>query len=196
MLIDAGGHDRYRAGNFSQGGGYYFGLGLLRNSGDGDDHYIGSRYGQGFSAHSAAGILIDDGGNDRYSGLVGALQSAAWDLGLASLVDKAGDDVYDSGGLFFSQGAAAHNGFSLFIDMAGLDVYHFDEEGTISRNDYHGGNSLSVRIDDGGADDLYNGDRTGNNRISVGNEYGITVDLDRPVTETLEQETFRKLYAD
>ena len=194
MLIDAGGHDRYRAGNFSQGGGYYFGLGLLRSGGNGDDRYVGSRYGQGFSAHSAAGILIDDGGNDRYAGLVGALQSAAWDLGLAALVDKAGDDVYDSEGLFFSQGAAAHNGFSLFIDMAGRDVYRWNEEGIISRNDYHGGSSLSVRIDDGGAVDRYNGDRAGNNRISAGDAYGIVVDLDRPVAEALAEEGFRKLY--
>ena len=29
LLYDGGGKDRYEAGNFSQGGGYYFGIGML-----------------------------------------------------------------------------------------------------------------------------------------------------------------------
>ena len=193
MLIDSAGHDRLRAGNFSQGGGYYFGLGILRNSGNGDDEYIASHYGQGFSAHSAAGILIDEGGNDHYSGHVGALQGAAWDLGIAALLDRSGDDIYESAGLFFSQGAAAHNGFSFFIEMAGVDQYLFKEGEKISNNTYHGGYSLSFVIDDGGDVDFYNENREGNNRIQLEGEYGIRADLDGTVEEMLQKNSFMHL---
>ncbi|ETR67154.1 MAG: hypothetical protein OMM_11897, partial [Candidatus Magnetoglobus multicellularis str. Araruama] len=66
ILLDIKGKDQFMAGNFSQGGGYFFGLGILKNAGKESDTYLATRYGQGFSAHSAAGILIDDGGNDIY----------------------------------------------------------------------------------------------------------------------------------
>jgi hypothetical protein len=193
ILIDSEGCDRLRAGNFSQGGGYYFGLGILRNSGNGDDEYVASHYGQGFSAHSAAGILIDEGGNDHYSGSVGALQGAAWDLGIAALLDKSGNDTYESAGLFFSQGAAAHNGFSFFIDRTGEDRYHFNEEKKASNNTYHGGYSLSFVIDDGGDTDFYNESRDANNRIQLEGEYGIRADLDGTVEEILQKNSFRHL---
>ncbi|MEA3471207.1 MAG: PDZ domain-containing protein, partial [Thermodesulfobacteriota bacterium] len=193
MVIDSAGHDRFRAGNFSQGGGYYFGLGILRNSGNEDDEYIASHYGQGFSAHSAAGILIDEGGSDHYSGHVGALQGAAWDLGIAALIDRSGNDTYESAGLFFSQGAAAHNGFSFFIDMAGEDRYLFEEEEKVSKNTYHGGYSLSFVIDSGGDPDFYNESREGNNLIRLDGEYGIRADLDKTVAEMLQKNSFRYL---
>ncbi len=193
ILIDSEGCDRFRAGNFSQGGGYYFGLGILRNSGNGDDEYIASRYGQGFSAHSAAGILIEGGGDDHYSGHVGALQGAAWDLGIAALVDRSGNDTYESDGLFFSQGAAAHNGFSYLIDGRGEDIYRFEEEGKVSKNTYHGGYSLSFVIDSGGNADFYNESRDGNNRIHLEGEYGIRSDLDRTVEEIVQEKSFRNL---
>jgi hypothetical protein len=193
ILIDSAGHDRFRAGNFSQGGGYYFGLGILKNSGNEDDEYIASRYGQGFSAHSAAGILIDEGGNDHYSGSVGALQGAAWDMGIAALLDRSGNDTYESAGLFFSQGAAAHNGFSFFIDSAGEDRYLFEEEEKVSKNTYHGGYSLSFIIDDGGDVDSYNESRDGNDQIQLGGEYRIRADLDRTVEEMLQKNSLRHL---
>jgi hypothetical protein len=193
ILIDSAGHDRFRAGDFSQGGGYYFGLGILRNSGNGDDEYIASHYGQGFSAHSAAGILIDDGGSDHYSGSVGALQGAAWDLGIAALLDRSGNDTYESAGLFFSQGAAAHNGFSFFIDSAGKDRYLFKEEKKVPKNTYHGGYSFSFVIDDGGDTDFYNGSLKENNRIQLEGEYGIRADLDGTVEEILQKNSYRHL---
>ncbi|MBN2178649.1 MAG: PDZ domain-containing protein [Deltaproteobacteria bacterium] len=193
ILIDSAGHDRFRAGNFSQGGGYYFGLGILKNSGNEDDEYIASRYGQGFSAHSAAGILIDEGGSDHYSGSVGALQGAAWDLGIAALLDRSGNDTYESAGLFFSQGAAAHNGFSFFIDSAGEDRYLFEEEEKVSKNTYHGGYSLSFVIDDGGDVDSYNESRDGNDQIQLGGEYRFRADLDRTVEEMLQKNSLRHL---
>ncbi|MCA8959366.1 MAG: PDZ domain-containing protein, partial [Planctomycetes bacterium] len=64
LLIDGDGRDRYEAGNFAQGGGYYFGFGALLDRGTEDDRYIGSRYNQGFPAHQAAGFFCEQGGND------------------------------------------------------------------------------------------------------------------------------------
>jgi hypothetical protein len=184
VLIDAEGQDKFRAGNFSQGGGYFFGLGILKNAGREDDVYLGSRYGQGFSAHSAMGILIDDGGNDRYSGQVGALQGAAWDKGAAALIDKSGDDLYDTELQFFSQGAAAHNGFSLFLDQSGTDRYRFQDGDKIGGNHYHGGISLSFFIDSGGGEDQYNGSLGKNGATSLSGEYGIMADLDYDLGKT------------
>src|SRR5207245_1055507 len=61
LLYDGGGKDRYEAGNFSQGGGYYFGIGMLRDSGKENDIYIGSQYNQGFC------LFLDLGGRNHFS---------------------------------------------------------------------------------------------------------------------------------
>ena len=45
------------AGEFAQGSGYFFGLGVLRDSG-GNDRYLGRRYAQGSAAHQAIGVLF------------------------------------------------------------------------------------------------------------------------------------------
>ncbi len=146
-LVDCGGDDRYLAGNFSQGGGYYFALGLLADLKAGRDRYDGSRYGQAFGCHSALGALLDEGGDDVYTGCVVALQGSSWDLSVSSFVDAAGDDRYD-GAQGFSLGATAHNGFTLFFDGGGKDEYV--APGGLCRsgpNDYHGGPSVSVFVD-------------------------------------------------
>lgn len=173
LLLDGNGEDSFWAGNFSQGTGYFFGIGIIRNFGAGDDTYTASRYGQGASAHSAAGILLDDGGNDRYNGYHIALQGAAWDLGMAALVDKGGNDIYH-GSNGFSQAAASHNGMAFFIDAAGMDQY-FGDQALAENNDYHGGSSLSFFIDEGGAQDFYTSGM--NNSITLQGEYGIRMDL-------------------
>ena len=53
ILHDGGGADVMDGGDFSQGGGYYFGWGMLQSDGAEADKYIGSRYVQGFAAHQA-----------------------------------------------------------------------------------------------------------------------------------------------
>ncbi|ALG68536.1 PDZ domain-containing protein [Beggiatoa leptomitoformis] len=195
LLVDGQGEDQFKAGNFSQGGGYFFALGILRNAGIENDVYIGSRYGQGFSAHSALGMLMDDGGDDHYQGYKGALQAAAWDLGTAMLIDKAGDDIYDSRDLMFSIAAAAHNGFSLFLDNNGRDQYFFPLEPRVGKNDYHGGASLSFWIDSGGELDQYNGSTEQNNWIGrSGGEFGIQVDLNQDIQAVLHEQQFKTLY--
>ena len=174
MLLDGDGDDTFWAGNFSQGTGYFFGIGIIRNFGEGDDTYTASRYGQGASAHSAAGILIDDSGNDHYSGYHVALQGAAWDLGMAALVDKSGNDEYhEANG--FAQAAASHNGMAFFIDESGLDLY-FGKQARAEKNDYHGGSSLSFFIDAGGDHDIYSSGL--NNSITVNGKFGIRADLE------------------
>jgi len=177
LLLDGGGDDSFWAGNFSQGTGYFFGIGIIRNFGTGNDTYTASRYGQGASAHSAAGILIDDEGNDRYGGYHIALQAAAWDLGIAAFVDKEGNDTYN-GSNGFSQAAAAHNGMAFFIDDQGFDQY-FGDQARPGNNDYHGGSSLSFFIDSGGELDNYSSGQ--NNSISLHGEYGIRADLQEAV---------------
>jgi len=177
ILIDLSGSDKFIAGNFSQGGGYYFGMGILKNAGNESDLYIASRYGQGFSAHSAAGILIDDGGDDTYKGLHGAVQAAAWDLGVAALIDHSGNDKYHAKGTFFSQGAAAHNGFSIFIDRNGKDHYLSDSGGIAKKqsNDYHDGYSLGFFMDFGKNIDIYDKENLNDSKYIKG-EYSIFLD--------------------
>ncbi len=150
LLLDGGGSDRMEAGNFSQGGGYYYGMGVLAAGGPEDDVYIGSRYNQGFCAHQAVGVFLESGGNDSYTTRQGVAQGLAWDESVTLFLDEAGDDTYD-GGAFFSLGASAHNSVCFFIDRGGDDAYDYPPGvGRAGGNDYHGGTSLSFFIDEGG----------------------------------------------
>lgn len=150
-LVDDGGDDRRLAGNFSQGGGYYFGWGLLHDRGRGRDRYVGSRYDQGFSAHQAVGTFFEDGGDDTYVTENAVIAGLAWDESVTLFRERAGDDVYRAGG--FSLGASAHNSFSFFVDEGGSDRYEGTDRGRSGPNDYHGGTSLSVVLDLGGGRD-------------------------------------------
>lgn len=155
LLLDGKGKDIFQAGNFSQGSGYFFGLGVLKNFGKEADSYIAYRYGQASAAHSALGVLIDDGGNDLYRGQVAAVQSAAWDKSVTAFWDKKGDDRYISLNAAFSLAAAAHNGYAYFLDSAGKDSYQVKNFRSTTQNSYHGGSSLSFFFDLGGAEDNY-----------------------------------------
>ncbi|RMG08666.1 MAG: PDZ domain-containing protein [Planctomycetota bacterium] len=189
LLLDNGGNDTYEAGNFSQGGGYYYGWGALIDRGAGDDEYEGSRYSLGFAAHSALGSFWDDGGNDRYRGWVGAQASAAWDLSATFFLDEWGNDRYETGP-GFSVGASAHNGFSVFLDLRGADVYRV-APGRAGPNDYHGGASLSVFLDAGPGDDRYLGGGLRDRSAAVAPEVSLTADLPVPLgrraTEWIER---------
>jgi hypothetical protein len=155
FLLDGKGSDIFQAGNFSQGSGYFFGLGVIKNFGSDSDTYVAYRYGQANAAHSALGVLIDEGGNDIYRGQVGAVQSAAWDKSATAFWDKKGNDQYFSLNAFFSLAAAAHNGYSYFLDAAGSDSYKIANFRTTTQNSYHGGNSLSIFLDLGGKKDFF-----------------------------------------
>jgi len=191
VLLDDGGQDTYEAGNFSQGGGYYFGWGTLIDFGGEGDRYEGSRYAQGFAAHSALGSFRDEGGDDIYRGWVGAQVSAAWDLSVTSFEDHAGNDRYEPGP-GFSIAASAHNGFSLFCDHGGRDRYKI-APGRVGPNDYHGGPSISVFVDAGGGVDQYAGGGLADDRASVHAQGGVLLDLPKAV-EQADDELLQGLF--
>lgn len=191
ILIDEDGNDKWEAGNFSQGGGYYYGMGIFRSLGDGDDTYIGSRYAQGFCAHQAIGVFIEDGGNDTYLTRQGVNAGLAWDECVTVFIDEAGDDYYD-GGTGFSLGASAHNAFMFWLDKGGKDEYHYAAgPARAGGNDYHGGYSLSFFIDQGDEQDLYTSKNVENDVELAWPEFGIFRDgaaelkspLEKPVKE-------------
>jgi hypothetical protein len=163
LLVDAAGDDRYEAGEFAQGVGYYHGLGGLHDRG-GHDRYAADRYSQGSAAHQAAGILLDDAGDDSYVARTAANQAGAWDQSVAWLVDRAGSDSYQADGL--AQGAAANQSIAILLDLGGRDrrIGHGASIlGESGANDYHfleppptgGAHSFSLHLDLGGDPDAY-----------------------------------------
>ncbi len=172
IALDEGGADVMEAGNFSQGGGYFYGFGILYSGGDGDDHYIGSRWAQGFGCHQASGCMIEEGGDDRYCTRYAVVQGIAWDEADCLFIERAGNDRYEGGS--FSQGAAAQNGFTIFLEMAGDDTYLYTNQGRAGGNDYHGGKSLSFFADLGGGADVY--PSRANDNTEFGGDNSIFVD--------------------
>ena len=160
ILLNENGNDLFTAGTFAQGAGYFHGLGILRNLGSGNAVLKADHYAQGAGVHSAAGIIMDDGGNDIYMGTTAALQSAAWDYSLAALIDKSGDDVYDAGVASFSHASAAHDAFSVFLDLMGSERYVSPQGGMSAPQDesFREGVSCSVFFDGDGTTDAYNCD--------------------------------------
>jgi len=183
-MVDVQGDDYYEAGNFSQGGGYYFGLGWLHDT-EGDDHYVGSRYNQGFCAHQAVGCFLEDSGSDWYQTRQAVAQGLAWDECVTMFVEGGGNDRYE-GGTGFSQGASAHNSLCVFWDRGGEDTYDYKPgQARAGGNDYHGGTSLSLFIDEGGADDAYNSKQSANDLIQWWPEYGVFCDLPGSIMDAL-----------
>ncbi len=171
LIDDASGNDQYIAGEFSQGGGYYFGLGMIRDHA-GNDLYHGNRYGQAFAAHQAIGILIDDQGDDTYWSMTAASQSGVWDESITLLWDKQGNDAYRAEGL--AQGAAAMQSIAIFIDAEGADRYSADPGailGQSSTDTYHFDtarvHSFSCFMDLGSSDDIYPGSLRANNTTTT-----------------------------
>ncbi len=174
ILLDEGGDDIYEAGTFSQGGGYFYGMGILNDRGNGNDSYLGTRYNMGFSAHQATGIFIDEAGNDTYKTTHQVAMSIAWDEASSLFIDRSGNDIYDAPG--FALGAAAMNGFSIFIDAEGSDQYVGDSiPAKTYGNRYHGGTSLAYFLDLGKESDTYNRDRK-NGEVSVSGDNAFFID--------------------
>ncbi len=187
LLFDGGGVDRMEAGNFSQGGGYYHGWGMLIAGGSESDHYIGSRYNQGFCAHQALGTFIEAGGDDLYQTRQGVAQGLAWDECVTLFIDQDGDDRYE-GGTFFSQGASAHNSLCVFVDGGGSDLYRYAPgPARAGGNDYHGGTSLSVFIDAMGRDNEYLPWEAPEGGYLYQPEHGFWLDLEGPLSGAMEE---------
>jgi hypothetical protein len=60
-------------------------------------------------------------------------------------------------------------------------------------NDYHGGTSLSLFIDEGGAEDSYNSEQSANSVIRWWPEYGIFCDLPGTIADALEDNAWTAL---
>ncbi len=171
-LIDLGGDDRYEGGEFSQGGGYYWGAGFLHDAA-GNDLYYGNRYAQGFAAHQAFGMLSDLAGDDVYWAMTAAGQGAAWDQAIALLFDAGGDDHYRAAQL--GQGAAAQQARAALHDALGDDVYisaHPVAQGAAGDNVYHFRaddpvHSLGVLLDERGDDRYSSGLANGESRLRL-----------------------------
>jgi hypothetical protein len=172
LIGDLAGDDRYEAGEFAQGGGYYYGLGILHDAA-GRDLYYGNRYAQGFAAHQAMGILADDEGDDTYWAMTAAAQGAAWDVAVGLLIDRAGNDSYQADGL--AQGAASMQAVGMLLDLGGVDRYSARGgavQGRSGGNSYHhhetGAYSFSVLLDLGGEQDWFSAGRANGSTISTG----------------------------
>ncbi len=190
MINDLGGDDRYEAGEFAQGGAYYYGLGILHDA-RGRDLYYGNRYGQGFGVHQAIGMLVDDEGDDTYWSMTAASQGAAWDIGVGMLLDRTGNDSYQCDGL--GQGGASMQGIAMLIDLEGNDRYSATGgaiQGFSGGNSYHyhetGAFSFSLLMDLGGGNDWYSTKKPNNHTSTQGEpneatpqnspQYGLFID--------------------
>ncbi|MFH1515907.1 MAG: hypothetical protein ABIG42_10665, partial [bacterium] len=187
VLIDSAGNDYWEAGNFSQGGGYYYGMGIFSVGGDGNDTYIGSRYAQGFCAHQAIGVFLEEGGNDRYLTRQGVNAGLAWDECVTVFIDEAGDDYYN-GGTGFSLAASAHNAFMFWLDKGGKDEYVYPAgPARAGGNDYHGGHSLSLFVDQGDEQDIYTCETVENDVELAWPDFGIFRDGKAELKSPLEK---------
>ncbi len=187
MLADFGnGKDYYESGNFSQGGAYYFGFGLMFDGG-GDDENHGFRYSQGFGVHQAVGIRWDAGGNDRYLTQCAANCGAAWDEGVGWLIDEAGDDQYDVGGL--ALGGTANTAVAVLLDGGGDDRFGggggADSQGGSGDSSYHTFQAIGALLDFGGGKDSYTKATRSDNVVQTGEWYGLFVDVKEKGPEAL-----------
>ena len=173
MLVDQGGNDDYEGGTFSLGGGYYYGMGILNDRGNGADRYRGSRYNIGFTAHQAIGIFIDEGGGDHYLTTHYVGMGMAWDESCTLFIDQRGDDTYVAP--HFAFGASAMNGFALFIDADGSDRYVGSRPAKVYGNSYHKGTSIGYFLDLGKGKDVFGSNRK-EGEISAEDDHAFFVD--------------------
>ena len=121
ILCDISGNDRYSAGLFAQGCGYWFALGMLLD-GTGDDNYHSVWYTLGSGAHFAIGYLDDFAGNDTYNATMNMSIGSGHDFTLGYLNERGGNDTYYAPGL--SLGGGNFQGIGIFHDWSGDDVYN------------------------------------------------------------------------
>lgn len=130
-VIDFSGNDRFDAGLWAQGVGYWSGIGFLYNEG-GNDSYNAYYYSQASVAHYGVGAIVDIGGNDSYHLKKGAGLSFVWDRGISMLIDDFGIDAYSCDGSSFAVANSAYDEkgvenqdmtYAFFIDTQGDDVY-------------------------------------------------------------------------
>ncbi len=198
VLLEGGGDDAYEYDYIAHGGGYWQGVGILRDF-SGNDNHAGStkkafnggprtqqqfqRLGNGFGCHYAVGFMFDDFGNDIYHSTI-MNNGFGWDAAFGILLDFQGHDKYTAvGGGSCGNGAQASMG--ILFDYDGNDNYYGSSQGYAAPDinpEYHhfpecGGN-FSFLIDYGGVD-VY-GCRVKNNGIYQRGSTGGYI-IDRPV---------------
>ena len=121
-LIDIEGNDKYEAGNFSIGCGYWFGTGIVYDGG-GNDTYHSVCYSQAVGCHFAIGAIIDEGGDDNYTlyETSDAGIASGRDYAIGFLLDMAGNDHYEA--KTRSLAFAEVRSTALLFDLAGEDTY-------------------------------------------------------------------------
>ena len=195
VLLDGSGDDLYEFDYLSHGGGYWFGLGFLRDFA-GNDKHLGSteksysggprtqpeyqRFGNGWGCHFAMGFLFDDAGDDVYRGWIMGI-GFGWDCSLGVLADFGGNDRYEAHGTTL-QGSGAQGSTGVLFDYDGNDIYTGQGQGYAAPSvSYHplpacGGN-FSFVIDYGGNDEY--GCKASNSAITQRGWAGGFI-IDRP----------------
>lgn len=196
VLLAGAGDNLYECDYFSHGGGYWFAAGFARDFA-GNDRRIGAtrtmhdgserevrrflRWGIGWQAHYGLGFVFDDEGDDFYRADA-AGPAFSWDIGLAALIDFAGDDHYVN-----PRAEGAEAGFAVLYDYAGDDTYDGGRQGHArERVTYHpmpdAGGNFGFLIDYGG-DDLFIDTDLGNNRYEQrGSAGGFFISRPAPPT--------------
>lgn len=139
-IKDESGDDTYSGDTFAEGAGA-FGIGILRDL-TGNDQYFASYISQGFGFVQGLGALIEGNGNDSYYSGGGYLNPLAITLpghyftlsqgfgfgirniasgGIGLLLDKSGDDIYESD--VYGQGASYWFSLGGLVDESGNDSY-------------------------------------------------------------------------
>lgn len=158
LLVDAGGTDRYSAGDRGTNGGGSLGTGMLIDVA-GDDHYTSGGGATNGGAIQGSGMLLDLSGDDDYGAsarTAGASNGGGGTSGVGALVDGGGDDSYAAMGSPANGGGAAGSGF--LVDAAGDDAYTGTDGGV------NGGAALGAGfLLDAGGDDAYRAGRFGAN---------------------------------
>ena len=166
VLIDLAGEDRYVAGTFSQGCGYWFGTGILYEAG-GDDVYESVNFSHGSGAHFCIGAVIDEQGDDEHRAVHTGTCALGfgWDYTNALMLDREGDDLYTGHEAVLGVANGRSNAFA--IDLSGDDRYELTGAGDAygvagemaqiehrdpARPYFHEGTSVGLFLDSGGAD--------------------------------------------
>lgn len=141
-------------GVYTQGSGFYAGIGLMNDLGLGNDKYEAidastttDYYAQGFGAFGGLGFMIEDGGDDTYYQLEAAtdpfivpLLNCAYGTGslggLGFFVDVSGNDHYWGDAISPRASHTMNEGYGgigaaygLFIDLDGNDVHEMYASG-------------------------------------------------------------------
>jgi hypothetical protein len=209
-LLEGGGDDNYEVDYFGQGGGYWLGVGFVRDF-DGNDIRHGStlmaysggprnqerwtRFANGFGCHYSLGYCFDDNGDDLYGGRIMGT-GMAWDLSIGYLCDFNGNDKFTAtGGM--TQGVGAEGSIGILFNYGGDDQFMGRNQAYSSSTiKYHlpsncGGN-FSFLINYGG-NDKYGCGAANNSYVQRGSSGGFLIDRPTDYEATEAQKALKVL---